>query len=321
MCRIAALALACSIAACAAPPTPGPVTPADGSRVSDGGDVGILVMAHGGDEAWNRTVDEAVAGLPETVPIELAYGMANPLTLGSALDRLAERGVDRVAVVRAFLSGNSFLDQTRWYLGLADQPPAQFVLMGPAAGDPEARAALEHDLEVATHTAGILDSPLAGEIMIDRALEVSVDPSRESVLLLAHGMGDEGENDLVLAAMDRIARRVEGGGFAQVQSATLREDWEDVRVLAEARIRSYVESRASEGDRVLVLPVRLTGFGPYAEVLEGLDYTEGRGLLPHPGMGDWILETADAVSCTAGWGPVASACPRAMAAPEAALRR
>jgi sirohydrochlorin ferrochelatase len=278
-------------------------------------------MAHGGDETWNHTVDEAVAALPETVPVELAYGMANPLTLRSALDRLAERGVDRVALVRAFLSGHSFLDQTRWYLGMTDQPPAEFVLMGPAAGDPAARAALDHDLEVATHTAGILDSPLAGEIMTDRALEVSVDPSLESVLLLAHGMGDDHQNDLVLAAMDRIAGQVEKGGFADVRSATLREDWKEARVRAAARIRSDLEGRSAEGERVLVLPVRLTGFGPYAEVLEGLDYTEGRGLLPHPRMGEWILETANSVSCTAGWGPVSSVCPRVMASPESALNR
>jgi sirohydrochlorin ferrochelatase len=319
--RIAALALVCSIAACATPRTPGAVTPPDDSMGSAQGAVGILVMAHGGDDAWNRTVNEAVAGLPETVPVELAYGMANPFTLRAALDRLADQGVERVALVRAFLSGHSFLDQTRWYLGLADQPPAEFVLMGPAAADPAARAALDHEMDVATHAEGVLDSPLAGEIMADRALEVSVDPTRESVLLLAHGMGDDGENDLVLAAMDRIARQVQEIGFADVRSETLREDWEEVRVHSEARIRAYVESRGTAGERVLVLPVRLTGFGPYSQVLEGLDYTEGRGLMPHARMGDWILDTANTVSCTAGWGPVVATCARAVVAPESALRR
>ena len=51
-------------------------------------------------------------------------------------------GVDRVAVVRMFLSGESFLDQTRYYLGLDSRPPETFVLMGPAAADPAARSAI-----------------------------------------------------------------------------------------------------------------------------------------------------------------------------------
>jgi sirohydrochlorin ferrochelatase len=278
-------------------------------------------MAHGGDESWNATVDAAVSALPDAVPVELAYGMANPFTLSAALDRLSERGVKRVALVRAFLSGQSFLDQTRWYLGLADEPPEQFVLMGPAAGDPAARAALDHGLVVRTHEAGVLDSPLAGEIMAERALEISADARRESVLLLAHGMGDEDENDRVLAAMERIAGVVARAGFADVHSATLREDWEEKRVVSEEEIRAYVGTRIGVGDRVLVLPVRLTGFGPYAGVLDGLEYAEGRGLMPHALMGDWILRTADSVACEAGWGALtAESCP-GLVAEEALLRR
>lgn len=278
------------------------------SEPTGDGTVGVLVMAHGGDDSWNSTVDRAVAGLSTEVPVELAYGMANPYTLQSALDRLADRGVQRVALVRAFLSGQSFLDQTRWYLGLAEQPPEQFVLMGPAAKDASARAPLRHGLEIRTHEPGILDSDFAGAVMADRAQELSRDPSAESVLLLAHGMGDDQENDRVLTAMDRVASQVARHGFSDVRSATLREDWDEARAVAEAEIREYVESRGEAGDRVLVLPVRLTGFGPYAEVLDGLEYEQGRGLLPHPLIGDWIMSTANSVSCRAGWGPVAETC-------------
>lgn len=265
-------------------------------------------MAHGGDESWNNTVDQAVAGLSTDVPVELAYGMANPYTLQRALDRLADRGVQRVALVRAFLSGQSFLDQTRWYLGLSERPPEQFVLMGPAAKDASARSPLHHGLVVRTHEAGVLDSDFAAAVMADRARELSRDPSGESVLLLAHGMGGDQENDRVLAAMARIAGEVARSGFSDVRSATLREDWDDARAVAEEEIREYVESRVTEGDRVLVLPVRLSGFGPYAEVLVGLEYERGRGFLPHPLIGDWIMTTANSVSCRAGWGPLADTC-------------
>jgi len=279
--------------------------------------VGVLVMAHGGDETWNSAVDQAVARLSAEVPVELAYGMADPYTLRSALDRLGEQGVERVALVRAFLSGRSFLDQTRWFLGLSDRPPAHFVLMGPAAADSSARAQLRHNLEIRTHEDGILSSAFAGAIMADRAREVSRTPDGESVLLLAHGMGDDGENDQVLAAVDRIADEVERHGFSDVRSATLREDWEEARVLAEQQIRGYVTDRSAAGDRVLVLPVRLTGFGPYADVLVGLDYVAGEGLLPHPLIGDWIMTTANAVSCNAGWGAVEGRCLSVIAEGEA----
>ncbi|GEM_PF-2874250 len=40
---------------------------------------------------------------------------------------------------------------------------------------------------------------------------------------------------------------------------------------------------------MLVIPFRLHGFGPYAEVLEGLDYrSDGMGFLPDSRITDWI---------------------------------
>ena len=38
-----------------------------------------------------------------------------------------------------------------------------------------------------------------------------------------------------------------------------------------------------------VVPFRVSGFGPYARVLEGLDYeASGQGLLPHANVSKWI---------------------------------
>ena len=206
----------------------------------------------------------------------------------------------------------------RYYLGMSDTPPEMFVLMGPAAADPESKKQVEHDLTVATHADGILVSSEAAAIMAARARDLSVDPDTESVLLVAHGMGDDSENERVLAAMDAIAEEVRKGDFARVRTATLREDWEGPREIAEAEIREYVEAEAAEGRRVLVLPMRLSGFGPYAEVLDGLAYVPGDGLLPHAEMATWVRRTADLVSCGAGWGSVTGACPGASARPDGA---
>jgi hypothetical protein len=89
-------------------------------------------------------------------------------------------------------------------------------------------------------------------------------------------------------------------GFKEAHSATLREDWPEARVLAEAEIRAWVESRTARGDRVIVVPFRLFGFGGYAEVLDGLTYTAADGLLPHELVTDWITESATDLFCAEG---------------------
>lgn len=277
-------------------------------------DVGVLVMAHGGDPAWNEGVAASVAELRDRVPTALAYGMANPHTLRAALDSLHDQGVSRVAVVRMFLSGRSFLDQSRYLLGLSDRPPEAFVLMGRESGDEDPRP-IPHEVEIATHPDGLMTSRQASVIMAERAVELSVDPASESVLMVAHGMGADDENAEVEHAMRVAADVVAGDGYARVEVATLREDWEDEREKAERTIRTFVAEEGRQGRSVIVLPFRLFGFGPYAEVLDGLDYRASRGLLPHPEIATWVEDTAARVACSAGWGAVIGPCATAIASP------
>lgn len=290
-------------AACAPPHAPPPSGP--GPLTSA---VGVVVMAHGGSDDWNRAVDEAVAPLAAMVPTAVAYGMADPRSLQAALDSLRDRGVGRVAVVRMFLSGRSFLDQTKYLLGLSDDPPASFILMGPSAGDPGARAQLVHGMAIATHREGLMVSIQAGQILAERAGALSSRPSDESVLIVAHGMGGDGENEEVIRAMETVATIVARGRFARVEIATLREDWEEKRAVAEQYIRHFVSTEGLAGRRVIVLPFRLSGFGPYSDVLDGLEYREGPGLLPHAAVAEWVQDTADRVTCAAGWGPAIGPC-------------
>jgi hypothetical protein len=307
---IATLMTAAAVVGCAPSPATTSVAPANASpsraiepapRNGDTADFGLLVMAHGGDEEWNRSVEAEVAELQRVLPVELAFGMANPRTLDAAVTGLESRGVARAAVVRLFLSGASFRAQTDWYLGMAESPPEEFILMGPAASDPGARRAIEHEIEFVTHHHGLLDTKLAEDILVERARTLSEAPERESVIIVAHGMGDDGEDHDVLAALDPIAEAIGGLGFARVEAATLREDWAEKRTVAEARIREFVESETRADRRVLVIPARLSGFGPYADVLDGLDYVPGEGLLPHPDLSDWILRTGYALGCGLGW--------------------
>ncbi len=49
---------------------------------------GILVMAHGGDAAWNERVEATVAPIRQQLPTEIAFGMARTSTMRDAVRRL-----------------------------------------------------------------------------------------------------------------------------------------------------------------------------------------------------------------------------------------
>lgn len=273
--------------------------------------IGLLVMAHGGTAGWDASIVEAAQPVTSEVPTAIAFGMADPATLSHALDSLRAEGVEQVVVVRMFLSGASFIDQTEYLLGLDPTPPAFFPpahgASGGGHGGGHAVAAvgppqpIAHGLEVATHLDGMVDSEEARIVFAERALALSRDPASESVLLIAHGMGDPQENGDLLAAMAEIEREVAKTSFHTVRSATLREDWAEARIVAEQEIRAFVEGENEAGRRVLVVPVRLSGTGPYAEVLTGLDYDMGEALLPHAEVTDWLRHTADRIARESGW--------------------
>ena len=283
--------------------------PAGGSR-----DAGVLIMAHGGDEPWNQAVKEAVAPLEKACPVVVAYGMAQREPLRQGILQLEEQGVRKIAVVRLFMDGRSFLSQTEYLLGVSDRPPPFFLhhdhhhhhkmtrdavrlLRGSEIPPP-----IELESQVILSDAGLLDSRLAGDVLLDRVRALSESPEAESVLVIGHGVGSDARDRYWKDRMGSLAQGLKAlGPFREVRVETLREDWEDKRRLAEERIRGFVSKQSRKG-RVLVVPFRVFGFGPYDEVLEGLDYSADRkGLLPHPNVTEWLLEQAQDCFRRAGW--------------------
>ncbi|WP_397546021.1 hypothetical protein ABUL39_07920 [Rhodothermus marinus] len=267
---------------------------------------GLLVMAHGGPPAWNRAVLEAVAPLRAGRPTAVAFGMADPHTLQQALDTLQALGARRAVVVRLFMDGASFRHQTEYLLGLRPDPPARFLLHRHGNHDGHHSEGtpppLRHNLELVLSEAGLMEAPEIGPILADRALALSRDPRRESVLLLAHGTEDEVLNARWIVAMERHAQLIRALGFHAVRVETLREDWPALRADAERRIRAFVEAETQAGRTVLVIPFRVYGFGPYRKVLDGLTYrADGTGLLPHPAITAWIERQWERLSRQAGW--------------------
>ncbi|MBI1827255.1 MAG: hypothetical protein HY287_03635 [Planctomycetes bacterium] len=295
---------------------------------------GILIMAHGGDPKWNADVEAVVEPIRSKFPTEIAFGMAQTSSIREAVSKLEEKGVKEIAVVRLFISGDSFVPATEYILGLRDTPPphplasreaesASLAGKPPVAKAHPGTAGTDHAIDDATHDEqsgvdhhaghcmetpepirsnsrfflsdeGVGESPLIDEILHDRVKSLSTDPAQESVLILAHGPGDDAENERWLANMNhRLQQLGKIGPFREIRCETLREDWPQRRQEAERRIRDFVEKADHSGGRCLVVPFRVSGFGPYKDVLAGLNYVaDERGFCPHPNMTKWIEQAA-----------------------------
>lgn len=292
---LASVLWALPIAAAPAPSSPSPEP------------YGVLVMAHGGGPDWNRAVMAAVDPVQKQYPVEVAFGMADACSLQDAVGKLEARGVRKIGVVRLFISGESFLKETSQVLGVQEGAPAKEAT---ACKDAGAEAAHHHGAGMEMSMAffqldsrssfalsrqGLAEAPEMGGILADRAKALSQKPAQEDVLILAHGPGDDQENERWLANIDSRAAEIgKIAPFHRVEVRTLREDWPEKRKVAEQGIRDFVAHAASEGRKTIVIPFRVEGFGPYKDVLSGLEYvSDGRGLLPHENLTRWISRQAD----------------------------
>ena len=281
--------------------------------------VGVLVLAHGGEPDWDRAVRDAAKPVGERFPTEIAFGMSEPAAIQEAVGRLEKRGARRIVAVALQASAESFKARNRKILGLdAGAPPRPpddadhghehhaAKPGGHAHHDPDTMPLWRVDSQAQFFLVdqGLMDADAMGEVLAARALGLSKDPKRETVLILAHGPGDDAENARWLERLDRLAEPVrKARPFSSVHVETLREDWPEKRRAAEARVRTLVVEATAKDGRCLVIPFRVHGFGPYAAALKGLSYvSDGRGLLPHPRVGKWLIEQTESAIAQAGWG-------------------
>ena len=270
-----------------------------GADKPDAGSFGVLVMAHGGSPEWNQSVLDAIGLLKARYPLAVAFGMADACSIQESVRVLEAQGVRKVGVVRLFITGESWLERTEQILGLRSGASAP-------ASDKECAAehASHHGMALfridtsssfAVSAQGLKDAPETGPILAERAEKLSRAPEKEDVLVLAHGPGDDAENERWIASIGaRAAEIKKARPFHRVEVMTLREDWPEKREAAERRVRDFVSKAASENRRAIVIPFRLSGFGPYDEVLKGLSYEANRqGLLPHPNVTQWISNQAE----------------------------
>jgi len=263
---------------------------------------GLLVMAHGGSKEWNQSVLDAVEHLQAPYPVAVAFGMADACSIQNEVRALEEQGAQKVGVVRLFVSGESWYERTEQILGLRAGAPS--AAQEAAACEGGGHAAHHHSMALfridsrasfALSKQGLAEAPEIGAILVDRAGSLSREPKKEDILVLAHGPGDDDENRRWLAHMEaRVAELRTSRPYHDVAVMTLREDWPEKRKSAQEQVRAFVSRSSKEGRRVIVLPFRLSGFGPYAEALAGLDYQADRsGFLPHGNVTRWIARQAE----------------------------
>lgn len=272
---------------------------------------GILLLAHGGRADWNQEVLALAARVDASVPIEVAFGMANKRTIRGALDRLAEREVTSVVAVPLFISSHSsVMRATEYLLGTRDEAPPQMEAFGNMAARMAARRGAGEEADddpgfdwttpvettIPITVGGALDAhALVAEILLSRALDVSEVPEEEVAVVVAHGPSSQEDNELWLGNMAILVEAMRPRtGFSRIEHLTVRDDAsEPVRDQATEELRAVVEGAVDEGKSALIVPLLLSYGGIETGIrrrLEGLPYRMAdQALLPDERLSEWVL--------------------------------
>jgi sirohydrochlorin ferrochelatase len=266
-------------------------------------DIGVVLLAHGSDHHWNQTMCDAVASLKTRYMIECSFSMADQPLVERAIRKLEQRGARAIVVVRVFGLASSFQGSVERMLGLdldLDLGHGHELGHGHDLGHGHGHGH-DHGLRLGppprirsaarfATTGGLEDSPELADALLDRARALSKNPSRETVVLVAHGSGDDATNDhwkhVLASVADRM--RESGPAFRAIEVGTWREDWPDKRAPEVAAIRAIVESAAKNNGRAIVIPARTTGEGAERVFLEGLAFELGTGFAPHARFTAWF---------------------------------
>ena len=260
---------------------------------------GVLLMAHGGSSEWNEAVTSVVSDIDGLMPIEVAFGMADAGSIERAAQRLEDRGVTHAGVVRLFVSGDSWLERTQMILGLKEGASSKEEWMASEGNRtgmsmPMGFWDIHSPIEFSLSKEGLANSQEMDIVIRDRIASLSKNPHKETVMVIAHGTGDDDENSswirLISERTELAKAELE---MNQIRVFSLREDWMGKRAESENEIRGFLQGAQEADNEVIVIPFRVHGFGPYQQVLSGLTYrSNGLGLLPHSAVSDWIENQA-----------------------------
>lgn len=272
---------------------------------------GVLLLAHGGKEEWNKEVMKVAAAVNESMPVEVAFGMANKRSIQDAINRLTGRGVKEIVAVPLFISPHSsVVTSTEYLLGKRKDEPsdlAMFAKMDHGSGghggegshgyvdksfDPTTPVKSSVPIRM---TSALGAHPLVAEILLTLAADISQDPKTEVLVIVAHGPVSDEENALWLAdirsLVDIMATKSK---YKRVEFLTVRDDApEPIYKRATEDFRAIVKRGTDAKDKILIVPLLLSYGGIEEGIkkrLDGLDYRiTKRALLPDDRLARWVL--------------------------------
>lgn len=248
-------------------------------------DEGVLILVHGFKNADDR-FKRQIESLANIFPLALAPGMSMVMSehIQLAIDDLEAAGAKTIVVVPVVSTRyNTMLRQWEYIFGLRDEAPYASV---PRV---HARAKIRFAPPPG-------DDPHIAEILLDHAHEISTDPSREVVIIAAHGPTFEDDNRKALAELETLARYMrEDGDFADVEAITLQDDAPPaIRARNVEKLRGMVEAANAKGLQVLVVTNLIGTRTIQAKLrkdLAGLDYKfNAKGVVAHPNFMKWMGE-------------------------------
>lgn len=251
------------------------------------GEVGVLVLSHGVSEAGDRMMTDSMRTVAGQYPTAIGYGMAMMTSshLQAAIDDLEAAGARTIVLVQTTSTvHNSMTRQWEYILGRRDE--SSYLTVKPI----ESRARLVF----APH---MDDHPLIAEILSDHALEISTDPAREALFLVAHGPEDDFDNELDLPVIESLAEQVRAAtGISEVRAINLQDDAiPPVREGNVRQLKRWMQQAQRKGKKLIVVSPASSADGLQHHIkqdLMGLDYTfNEKGLSQHPKFTEWVVNT------------------------------
>jgi sirohydrochlorin ferrochelatase len=264
-------------------------------RLATSQSVGTIVVAHGGDSAWNALVRKGVSDAKVAGPIEVSFLMGPEAALTrfqDVVEKLVSRGVREVVAVPLLVSSHSgHYEQIRYLARLTDTLDAVMHEHLHHGGIERPRA----DVPIRV-TAAIDDSHELARVLTDRAKESQPDARGRALMLVGHGPNSAEDYAAWMKNLRVVADSVRRwSGFRDVRVELVREDAPaPVRAEAVQRLRELIGMQAEITDGpVTVIPILVSRGGisrsRIMQDLQGLPIRyAGDPLMPHPAMAEWI---------------------------------
>ena len=273
-----------------------------------GGELGVLVVAHGSDEdLWCQQVRQVVANVSLPYPVELGFLEFVPNeSIEVAVERLESQGIRDIIAVPLFVSSySSHIQEIGYVLRLRDAL---------SSGDDLARVNTTANI---TMTRALDDHSLLAYILADRIAQVCQEPANETVVILSHGTDDEEDIRSQVCCQSWLAEEVKAYlRYWASPSIKLRDVkygfihgnqtlYPDLTVESVMRNASKAGGSSEDGNgSVIVLPLMVAGGSltdsQIPKLLEGYGCRYDRAALAsHPNLARWI---ENRVRCEIGEG-------------------